>query len=1143
MPARNMIDEADVPEGLPEFLERVDHLRERYEFVDDVPIFDRLEDSGSLGIAGPLPAASDTLRGVAVQLLGLHAPNDIAVVAFTDSTWTPELDWLKWMPHTSSDNNPFSGHALADSATSATALLNALEGHVAQASGGNEAAGEPRGPYKEDWDPTLYGTDASRAAAEQQKTSELSVIIFVTSDAPVDRGRLTDVLERGADHGVHAIFVSPTVESIPAVCRSYIDVSAGLDHARVGMVRTGKQYDDVRVEGVSHAYMHMLARRLAPVMDASTALHDSSDIPNSVMLLQLVDPAIAHNPEAVIERWKQNNTIIDRSPTPRPRLKKSATLRAIVGQGSGEATALDLRTQGPHALVGGTTGAGKSEFLQTWVLGLAAAHSPDRVTFLFVDYKGGSAFADCVDLPHCLGLVTDLSPHLARRVLVSLRAELQHREHLLNRKKAKDLLELEKRQDPECPPALVLVIDEFAALVTEIPEFVDGVVDIAQRGRSLGIHLIMATQRPAGVIKDNLRANTNLRIALRMADESDSRDVVDSEIAASFSASIPGRAVAKSGPGRLTPFQAAYVGGWSEDEDANPAEVRVAELRFGAAPEWEPDTIEDSEFNDKDLGPNDQKRIVETLVRANHLAGLDKPRRPWLDDLPTVVDLSSLANEGDTQIPFALVDVPESQVQQPATFLPDRDGALVIYGTSGSGKSTLLKTIATAAGMRPDAGPVQVYCLDFASGALGALAALPHVGSVVGSDDAERIQRLLRTLDGELNRRAAAFSAANASSVQEYRALRDPHMPRILVLIDNYPEFKKDWEVTPGRSQFYRIFMRLLGEGRTLGVHTIITADRGSAVPSAVAANIPRRVVLRMGDPSQYMLLNTPRDILDEQSAPGRAIVDGHEAQIAVLGGTPNVVEQSKALDTLSERLRTQGVQELPEIGALPLSVNASAMPDTVDDLPVFGIADDTLAPFAFEPVGSLVVTGPPASGKTNTLRALVCAMERFDPAVQLYHFGSRRAELTDFRPWVRSATRPEDEKELAAELAAIITSDSTQGRIMIVIEDIPHIADGPADRPMRALLQALNSSEHLLVADAEISRASGSVGVLGEWKNPRQGIVLKPDTYDGDSIFKTPFARVKRSDNPVGRGIFVQSGRSVTAQVPLVPTDTTATT
>jgi S-DNA-T family DNA segregation ATPase FtsK/SpoIIIE len=275
--------------------------------------------------------------------------------------------------------------------------------------------------------------------------------------------------------------------------------------------------------------------------------------------------------------------------------------------------------------------------------------------------------------------------------------------------------------------------------------------------------------------------------------------------------------------------------------------------------------------------------------------------------------------------------------------------------------------------------------------------------------------------------------------------------------------------------------------------------------------------------------------VLDEQSAPGRAVVDGHEAQIAVLGGTMNVVEQTKALGALGERLRAQGVRDLPEIGALPTLVPASEMPAQVDGLPVFGVADDTLAPRGFEPIGSFVISGPPASGKTTALKALVVAMERFNPRIQMYHFGTRRSELKDFRPWVRSAIRPEDEKDLATELAELVVSDAP-GRILIVIEDIPHLADGPADRPMRALLQAMNNSDHLLIADAEISRASGSIGVLGEWKAGRQGIVLKPDTYDGDTIFKTPFGRVKRSDFPVGRGIFVQAGRAVTMQIPFVP-------
>ncbi len=223
------------------------------------------------------------------------------------------------------------------------------------------------------------------------------------------------------------------------------------------------------------------------------------------------------------ERWTENNSV---RATAVPNRKDNGTLRALVGSKGIEPLYLDLKNEGPHALVGGTTGAGKSEFLQSWVMGMAAAYSPDRVSFLFVDYKGGAAFADCLHLPHTVGLVTDLSPHLVRRALTSLRAELHYREHLLNRKKAKDLLELQREADPDAPPYLIIIVDEFAALATEVPEFVDGVVDVAARGRSLGLHLILATQRPAGVIKDSLRANTNLRVALRMADEDDATDIL-----------------------------------------------------------------------------------------------------------------------------------------------------------------------------------------------------------------------------------------------------------------------------------------------------------------------------------------------------------------------------------------------------------------------------------------------------------------------------------------------------------------------------------------------------------------------------------------------------------------------------------------
>ncbi|MFL2000228.1 MULTISPECIES: FtsK/SpoIIIE domain-containing protein [unclassified Microbacterium] len=1131
--SRNTVQEASDQRGIAEYSDRVNALRSRFEHISDVPLVELLPSAGAIGIAGGRGEVADVLRGIGVQLFGLHAPNEVITAAIVDPAWTPDVEWMKWLPHTTSPQSPFAEIALADSPSAATVLLNALEGAVLERLTGST---EQRGPLAPQDTSMELGKSVGERAHSPAKGGDVSLILIATNDAPVDRARLTQLIERGPDAGVYTIFVAPTVESLPAACRTFVDVTNGLDDAVVGWVRAGERAEGVSVEGVSREYAEHFAKRLAPVVDSSSVAPDSSDLPHSVSLLRIIGADRAAETSAVIERWRQNNSIIDRSRTPRPRLKRAGTLKAFMGQGSPDAMSLDLRTQGPHALVGGTTGSGKSEFLQTWVLGMAAEYSPDRVTFLYVDYKGGSAFADCVDLPHTVGLVTDLSPHLVRRALTSLRAELHHREHLFNRKKAKDLLELEKRQDPETPPALVIVIDEFAALATEVPEFVDGVVDIAQRGRSLGIHLIMATQRPAGVIKDNLRANTNLRVALRMADASDSNDVVGDAVASTFDPSIPGRGIAKTGPGRLVPFQAAYAGGWTTQEPDR-AQVRVAELRFGSVTLWESERDDDgSDAHDDDLGPNDQKRLVANLVASAEEAGLPKPRRPWLDDLAGTIDLRDLPLDGDARIPLGLADIPQQQLQTAVFFEPDTDGHMLVYGTSGSGKSVALRSIGIAAGARPDLGRVAVYGIDFGTGSLRSIETMPHVGAIVSGDDSERVQRLLRTVRSILDDRSRRFSAVNASTLTEYRVLADkPDEPRIVILLDGFGTFKQDWETVSARAPYYAIFMRVLGEGRPLGVHVVATADRYGSVPTAVSANVTKRIVLRMADDGAYSILGVPKDVLNERSAPGRAIVDGVETQIAVIGGTTNVAEQNAAAEAFSARLRAAGAIEAENIGALPTELEASSLPDRIDGLPVLGIGDDTLGPRAFEPIGTFVVAGPPQSGKTTALRGLVRAVERLDPEVALFHVGGRRAALRSFRPWTRTASSPEDVRALAKELKDVVIDDTLTQRLMVVVENITEFSDTDAERPLKELFQAINRSDHFLVADGDVAQLTSGFGLIGELKAGRHGIALRPETYDGDSLFKVPFPKVQRHEFPPGRGLFVENGRMVTVQLPLV--------
>jgi len=765
---------------------------------------------------------------------------------------------------------------------------------------------------------------------------------------------------------------------------------------------------------------------------------------------------------------------------------------------------------------------------------MAAEYSPDRVTFLFVDYKGGSAFADCVNLPHCVGLVTDLSQALVRRALTSLRAEIRHREHLFNQKKAKDLLELERRGDAESPPALVLVIDEFAALVNEVPEFVDGVVDIAQRGRSLGIHLIMATQRPAGVIKDNLRANTNLRIALRMADESDSMDVVDSKEAALFDPGIPGRGVAKTGPGRLTPFQSAYAGGWTTGEIRR-SDIEVAALGFGAEQPWvsaAPVVVSEAE----DPGPTDQKRLVGTITTASRAAAIPPPRRPWLDELAPIYDLAKLRQRTDSALVVGVLDAPERQAQETLYFRPDVDGSLLVFGTGGSGKTTLLRTLAIAAGITPRGGPVEVYGLDFASGGLRMLEPLPHVGSIVPGDEPDRVIRTLKKLRDALEKRRALFANANAGTLEDYRRqAAKPDEPRYLLLLDGFGNFREEFETVKGRMEWFSAAQQLISDGRPLGIHVVASADRPSTVPPPVMAAVPRRIVMRMADEMGYRMLDVAHDVISEGSPPGRFVLAESEGQVAVLGASSSTAVQAETIGGLAVAIAAAREHSAAPIGSLPTEIALSAMPDSIDGMPVLGVSDDQLAPVGFDPSGVILLSGPPGSGRSNALAALARSVHRALPETALYYFGNSRSKLAKWPTWWSAATTPDEWAVLAKTLLEYLRGAESEGRIAVVVETVSDVLGTEAEGRMTDLVKAIRRSDHLIIAEDELGNLSTAWSPISDLKAARRGLLLQPDAFDSDSVLKTEVGRVSRSDFPVGRGLFIANNKAMTVQLPLV--------
>ena len=713
---RAVIDVPDTRRGVPELSAELREGLGRWAQVDGVPVVLDLVTCGAVGVAGPRQQSLAAAAGLVVQLAGTHSPAEMVLGALTSSRTAPDWAWLRWLPHTESAHSPIQG-ALADASAAAVALVAELEELI------NMRQGTRRSPG-----------DAPVVPA---------VVLVIENDAPVERSRLVGLAESGPAQGVHVIWVGTATQQLPAACTTFLTVDPSSGDGAVGLVEEGVSLTPVALELVERAQAEQFARSLAPLVDSGAKVDDTSSVPRSVSLLALLDTALARDPQAVLDRWHQSFSVPGTDRQPDSAFDRG--IRAIVGVGAAQEMTLDLRAQGPHALVGGPTGSGKSEFLQSWVAALAVSYSPARVTFLFVDYKGGSAFRDCVELPHTVGLVTDLNPHLVRRVLVSLHAELHHRERLLEQKRAKDLLELEHRGDPDAPPSLIIVVDEFAALVNEVPEFVDGVVNVAQRGRSLGLHLILATQRPAGVIKDNLRANTNMRIALRMADEEDSANVVGTPLAATFDPDIPGRAVVKFGPGRVHTFQSGYVGGWTPNE-APPPDITIEEVRFGPAAPWvAPKQLDALPVAAK--GPTDLRRLVDAAGAAFTSTGMAAPRRPWLKELAPCYDLArTRQSRTDTELFFAVLDHPQRQAQHEIAFAPDRDGNMAVVGTGGSGKTTVLRTLAVAAGLSTRSGPCHVYAIDFGGRGLQMLEPLPHVGAIVPGEDHERLTRLLRFL-------------------------------------------------------------------------------------------------------------------------------------------------------------------------------------------------------------------------------------------------------------------------------------------------------------------------------------------------------------------------------------------------------------
>lgn len=790
---------------------------------------------------------------------------------------------------------------------------------------------------------------------------------------------------------------------------------------------------------------------------------------------------------------------------------KGAGLAAPLGLGPSGARVLDLQEDGPHLLVAGTTGSGKSELLRSLTLALALSHPPDRVTFLFVDFKGGSGLGPLKGLVHCVGLLTDLSHYELERTLTSLRAEIRFREEVLASAGVPDLTAY--RSMPGCGglviPHLVIIIDEFRMLVDDAPEVLRELMRIASVGRSLGIHLVMATQRPQGALTADIRANVTSSIALRVQSDMESVDIIGSKEAAAISIDAPGRAFLARGTERAQEFQAATTGLAPKGSSLHPAvNVQLATDYLASCVPAGVDM--------ESRTPADATASLVTLVGDLWAAMKgESPRAPVAPPLPQ--DLQEprrdgpstdapAAQDGTFSITLGLMDLPDSQKVQPLEWKPVQDSHLALIGAPASGAAEALDlAVRHALVHRTEA---HCYFLDGA-GTLQYLASHRRVGAHAGLHELRRGVRVLERLDRELTRRLSQ---------------PDDHTVPLLVVISGWGSWVSAFRSGP-LAWAEDLVQNLVRDGARARLTVMISGDR-ELVSSRFCGALPNRLYFPAGS-NHDSRVAWPR-MPSTAAVKGRAVAfgplsDGNAAvcQLYHIASNSSWCSDPVGGRTDSPAPRPFRVEALParvaaaEIRSMAASPPASGKPSNIPPGPppqsmLIGVGGDELSPvsFRFPPGGVVAVLGGPGSGKTNVLRAL--------------------QELNPAHRWLCPGAGIKDDfwnGLLSQALAGQLPKET-----VVLADD----ADLMSPAAMHALSELQAMGQPLVLTAGYSPLLLQRVPLVMSSRAAGTGVLLSPRSIlDGD-LFGVRF-EVEPGPTP-GRGVLISGGRSCLIQVGWAP-------
>lgn len=1030
----------------------VESIVEDYRAIADVELVVDLR-AGPLGVVGERNIRDGVARALISQLATHHGPADYRIGVLTTAERVHLWEWAHWLPHNRSSTE--ASMVLAGDAASgfASDILDHFE------------SDKFADVFSPGW-------------------------LLVVDDLELLHRRssaLRRLLER-PDSNIFGVVLANTADQLPASTASVASISSADGGVALTFPREPGRVESGILDIASIDVARDLARQLARFEDPELPM-PNGDVPRIVRAGDLFGTL---TPEAIQKRWLLST-------------RKDA-LEAPIGIGEQGLMPIDMVTDGPHALVAGTTGSGKSELLRTFIVGLATNYDPDDLVFVLIDYKGGSAFDACARLPHVVGMVTDLDDHLAERALLSLEAELHHREAVLRGVAAKDIADYREAGSPDGPlPRLIVLIDEFATLRSELPDFVSALIGIAQRGRSLGVHLVLATQRPAGAVDANIRANTNLRIALRMQDPADSIDVIDKPTASELSRSTPGRAYVRTGEGELAIVQSGFLSG---PADADVPQIRIADIPVGTGHSPEFPHIDSS-------GDTTELQLIVDSILQTPRSG-SAPRRPWLPELPGHVEIGALTDlefdveseaSGDNtlnRVSVAVGDDPSHQRRLIRTW--DPVGGLIVVGALGSGVSTLLRSTITALGRLRSTRSVWVFPVDHSAGGLADIDAYPHVSPVISGNDDARHSRLFSLLDETLDARRQ-LPADDVDS-----------LPLIVVVIDGMASFVEANDLTSG-TPTGELWERIVRDGPLVGIVTIVGATRRGDIPRNTWTVATERIMLEQSDPTAFADIGV-RPAAVPKFVPGRAMWGSDAMVVQVIDWEASTSpDDCNVLDELPDITPLDAV-----IDRVKLAGNATSLePNLV--IPI-GIDDATrrVTQLTVRAGEHATIGGPSGSGRTSALTLMAEQLRADHPDLVLV--GVAPGPIAPlFTSGVFDAHGDVDGLD---HVLSVAQTDPRRWVILVDDAERVEVDDGPL------LDLAKNGPPNVTIIAAV--RSSVARQAYGHWtrfvRASGAGILLQPDpAMDGDLLGVRLPRNVRLRELP-GRGYLVSAGEAHVMQV-----------